>query len=139
MEKKDLVSLAVNAMQSAYAPYSGFTVGAALETADGTVYTGCNIENAAFTPTVCAERVAFFQAIRDGHRNFKQIAVVGGKNGNVTSFTAPCGVCRQVMREFCADDFLVLLYDGTDIRETTLGGLLPHSFSPADLSSDNAK
>lgn len=136
MDKKDLMKLAVNAMQSAYAPYSGFKVGAALETADGTVYTGCNIENAAFTPTVCAERVAFFQAVRDGHRKFTQIAVAGGRNGEINSFTAPCGVCRQVMREFCTDDFTVLLTDGSTIRETTLGELFPLSFSPSDLQNE---
>ena len=130
-----LMQLAVHAMRAAYAPYSGFTVGAALETADGTVYTGCNIENASFTPTVCAERVAFFSAIRDGHRQFAKIAVAGGKNGILTSYTAPCGVCRQVMREFCADNFIILLSDGTDIRQTTLGELFPQSFSPADLTA----
>ena len=134
MDKNDLIALAVNAMQTAYAPYSGFTVGAALETADGTVYTGCNIENAAFTPTVCAERVAFFQAVRDGHRAFRQLAVAGGKGGILTSFTPPCGVCRQVMREFCTDDFPVYLYDGETIRETTLGALLPLSFGPDNVA-----
>ena len=135
MTNKDLIDRAISAMASAYAPYSGFTVGAALLTADGQVYTGCNIENAAYTPTVCAERVAFFSAIRDGKRDFTKIAVVGGKNGNISSFTYPCGVCRQVMREFCDDDFIILTYNGEEIRETTLAALLPDSFSPKDLEN----
>ena len=135
MTNKDLIDCAISAMAFAYAPYSGFTVGAALLTADGQVYTGCNIENAAFTPTVCAERVAFFSAIRDGKRDFTKIAVVGGKNGNISSFTYPCGVCRQVMREFCGDDFIILTYNGEEIRETTLAALLPDSFSPKDLEN----
>ena len=135
MTNQELIDLAVAAMKSAYAPYSGFTVGAALLTADGQVYTGCNIENAAYTPTVCAERVAFFSAIRDGRRDFKKIAVVGGKNSALTSFTYPCGVCRQVMREFCADDFTILAYNGSETRETTLAALLPDSFSPRDLGN----
>ncbi|MBQ4353648.1 MAG: cytidine deaminase [Clostridia bacterium] len=133
MDKNTLVHLAVSAMQSAYAPYSGFMVGAALETADGTVYTGANIENAAYSATVCAERTAFFRAVHDGHRHFTKIAVVGGKDGVLTSFTPPCGVCRQVMREFCGDDFAVLLSDGEKIRETTLGALFPMSFGPEHL------
>ena len=135
MTNKDLIDRAISAMAFAYAPYSGFTVGAALLTADGQVYTGCNIENASYTPTVCAERVAFFSAIRDGKRDFTKIAVVGGKNGNISSFTYPCGVCRQVMREFCDDDFIILTYNGEEIRETTLAALLPDSFSPKDLEN----
>lgn len=130
---EELVKLAVKAMQSSYSPYSNFKVGAALLCDDGTVYTGCNIENAAYSPSVCAERVAVFSAVRDGHRKFAKIAVVGGKNGEISSYTTPCGVCRQVMREFCADDFAILLYNGKEIRETTLGELLPESFSPKDL------
>ena len=99
MTKEELARKAVEAMGHAYAPYSGYLVGAALLTADGTVYQGCNIENASFTPTVCAERTAFFKAIYDGKQNFRAIAVVGGKGGTVTGFFPPCGVCRQVMRE----------------------------------------
>ena len=104
MTKEELARKAVEAMGHAYAPYSGYLVGAALLTADGTVYQGCNIENASFTPTVCAERTAFFKAIYDGKRDFRAIAVVGGKGGTVTGFFPPCGVCRQVMREFCRPD-----------------------------------
>lgn len=100
MDSLALVSKACEAMKSAYTPYSGFKVGAALLTKGGKVYTGCNIENASYTPTICAERVAFFSAVRDGERDFCKIAIVGGKGGVISSFTYPCGVCRQVMREF---------------------------------------
>ena len=134
MTDRELVSMAEDAMTRAYAPYSRFQVGAALLCADGSVYTGCNIENAAYGPTVCAERVAFFTAVRDGERDFIKIAVVGGPEGGIRSFTHPCGVCRQVMREFCRDDFEILVFDGERIRRTTLAALLPDSFSPADLA-----
>ena len=134
MTNADLIALAAEMTRRSYAPYSHFHVGAALLCRDGRVWTGCNIENAAFGPTVCAERVAFFSAIRDGARDFERIAVVGGEEGRITSFTYPCGVCRQVMREFCGDDFAVIVSDGKEIREIALGDLLPHSFSPADLA-----
>ncbi len=129
MSAEELVKLAIKAMEGAYAPYSGYKVGAALLCADGTVYTGCNIENASYTPTVCAERTAFFKAVTDGHREFSAIAVCGGKNGVITDFFPPCGVCRQVMREFCREDFAIHLVDadGT-IRTRTLAQLLPDSF-----------
>lgn len=131
---EDLISLAKVARTRSYAPYSRFTVGAALVTAGGRVFTGANIENAAYSPSVCAERVAFFTALHAGARDFSAIAVVGGAAGEpLRSFTAPCGVCRQVMREFCADGFRVLMTDGEQIRETTLGALLPESFSPDNL------
>ena len=134
MTDRELVSMAEDAMTHAYAPYSGFQVGAALLCADGSVYTGCNIENAAYGPSVCAERVAFFTAVRDGKRDFRKIAVVGGPAGKIRSFTHPCGVCRQVMREFCRDDFIILAFDGEHIRSSTLITLLPDSFSPSDLA-----
>ena len=133
MTNENLISLAREMTRHSYAPYSRFCVGAALLCRDGRVYTGCNIENAAFGPTVCAERVAIFSAVRDGERDFERIAIVGGEEGRITSFTPPCGVCRQVMREFCRDDFIVVLSDGDRIREITLAALLPDSFSPADL------
>ena len=133
MTTDELMKITHSAMKKAYVPYSHFTVGAALLCSDGTVYEGCNIENASYTPTVCAERVAFFSAVRDGHRDFTKIAVVGGKDGNVTSFTYPCGVCRQVMREFCHDSFIVAVTDGETIIEHTLDDILPHSFTPDDL------
>ena len=128
MTPEQLNELAIEAMGHAYAPYSGYKVGAALLCADGTVYQGCNIENASFTPTVCAERSAFFKAIYDGHRDFAAISVCGGKDGMISGSFPPCGVCRQVMREFCDDDFKVyLIGDGTH-ETVTLSQLLPHSF-----------
>ena len=105
MTPEKLCELAREAMTHAYVPYSGYQVGAALLCADGTVYQGCNIENASYSPTVCAERTAFFKAVYDGHRDFAAIAVCGGKDGVITGAFPPCGVCRQVMREFCDDDF----------------------------------
>lgn len=135
MTDEELVSLAVAAREKAHAPYSRFRVGAALLCASGAVCTGANIENAAYSPSVCAERVAFFSAVHAGERDFTAIAVAGGPaDGGVSAFTAPCGVCRQVMREFCGPGFRILLTDGKEIRETTLGALLPESFSPEDLS-----
>ena len=129
MHSDKLVVLAKEAMLRAYAPYSGFKVGAALLCADGSIYQGCNIENAAYGPTNCAERTAIFKAVYDGHREFTAIAVCGGKDGSITSVCPPCGVCRQVMREFCGDDFLIYLVGAEDTVETyTLSQLLPCSF-----------
>ena len=132
MTYEQLCDLAKEAMGRAYAPYSGFKVGAALLCSDGTVYQGCNIENAAFGPTNCAERTAFFKAIYDGRRDFVAIAVCGGKDGVITGAFPPCGVCRQVMREFCGDDFKILMMNTKDFEMVTLADLLPHSFSPAE-------
>ena len=130
MTTEKLTQMAKDAMTHAYAPYSGFKVGAALLCADGTVYSGCNIENASFTPTVCAERSAFFKAIYDGHRDFTAIAVCGGKDGVITGAFPPCGVCRQVMREFCDDDFMIYMLTGENTYEGySLAQMLPHSFS----------
>ena len=128
MTPEQLIKLSKEAMTHAYAPYSGFYVGAALLCADGTVYQGCNIENASFSPTNCAERTAFFKAVYDGHRDFVAIAICGGKEGNITGAFPPCGVCRQVMREYCGDDFLVYLVDDTGYQTRTLSQLLPDSF-----------
>ena len=128
MTPQQLTQLAKEAMMRAYAPYSGFFVGAALLCSDGTVYQCCNIENAAYGPTNCAERTAFFKAIYDGHRDFKAIAICGGKAGKITGAFPPCGVCRQVMREFCDDDFLVYLVNETGFETRTLSQLLPDSF-----------
>lgn len=130
-----LVALAREARGRAYVPYSGFSVGAALLCADGTVYQGCNIENAAFGPTICAERVAVFKAVFDGKRDFAGIAVAGGRAGQeVTGLFPPCGVCRQVLREFCGLDFpLYLAKEDGKFETHTLGELLPISFSNADM------
>ena len=133
MTPEALAELAKEAMARAYAPYSGYKVGAALLCADGSVYQGCNIENAAFGPTVCAERTAFFKAIYDGHRAFTAIAVCGGKDGVITGMFPPCGVCRQVMREFCGDDFRIYLPTGNgSLQSLTLAELLPFSFSAGE-------
>jgi len=129
MKAEELIELAQEAMRHAYAPYSGFRVGAALLCADGSVYQGSNIENAAYSPTNCAERTAFFQAVYDGHRDFTALAVCGGKNGEITGFCPPCGVCRQVMREFCREDFVVYIAGPKgQYQERTLAQLLPDSF-----------
>ena len=137
MTKEELVSLAMEAMTHAYVPYSGYKVGAALLTSDGRVYQGCNIENASFTPTVCAERTAFFKAVYDGFQEFSAIAVVGGKNGEITGFFPPCGVCRQVMREFCGDDFTVYFGGANgEIMTLTLKDILPYSFSASEYMQD---
>ena len=124
MDHQSLLRLAEEARARGYAPYSGFFVGAALLCEDGTVYTGCNIENASYTPTCCAERVALFKAVSEGKRRFCAIAVTGSKNP-----CYPCGVCRQVLAEFCDGDLAVVLDDGEG-GETclTLDGLLPHGF-----------
>lgn len=134
MTDKELYDLAKNAMEHSYSPYSNCKVGAALLCENGKVYTGTNIENAAFGPTVCAERVAVFKAVSEGERAFSKIAVVGGKNGIINGIFAPCGVCRQVLREFCHDDFELLLGETEDSFKTvTLKDLLPLSFSPEDV------
>ena len=137
MTKEELVALAKEAMTHAYVPYSGYKVGAALLTKDGRVYQGCNIENASYTPTVCAERTAFFKAVYDGARDFAAIAVVGGKNGEITCFFPPCGVCRQVMREFCGDDFIIYFGGAeNEIKTLTLKDILPYSFSAGEYMQD---
>ena len=133
MTERELAKAAIDAMTRAYAPYSNFKVGAALLTADGRVFTGCNIENAAFSPTVCAERTAIFKAISEGKRQFTAIAVCGGKDGVITGAFPPCGVCRQVMREFCDDDFIIYLVHPQGYETRTLAQLLPDSFSVAAM------
>lgn len=132
----ELVRAAIAARENAYAPYSHFAVGAALLCADGTVYGGCNIENAAYSPGNCAERTAIFRAVFDGHRDFAAIAVVGGPQGQpISELCAPCGVCRQVMREFCDPaTFRILMgTSDTEFIESTLEELLPYSFGPESL------
>ena len=133
MTAEKLIDLAREAMTRAYAPYSHFHVGAALLCADGTVYQGCNIENAAYGPSNCAERTAIFKAVYDGHRDFTAIAICGGPSGVIHSPCAPCGVCRQVLREFCGDDLLIYLPGPTGYETATLGELLPRSFSGKNL------
>lgn len=130
MTPEKLMEKAIEAMGHSYSPYSGYKVGAALLCSDGTVYQGCNMENAAYSPSICAERTAIFKAVYDGHREFEAIAVCGGKNGVITGAFPPCGVCRQVMREFCRDDFKIYLSDARGTIQTyTMTELLPQSFS----------
>lgn len=129
MTPEQLAYTAKESMLFAYAPYSGYKVGAALLCADGTVYTGCNVENAAFSPTVCAERTAFVKAVSEGKREFTAIAVCGGKDGVIEGIFPPCGLCRQVMAEFCKPDFKIYLVTADSWQERTLAELLPDSFS----------
>ena len=127
---QELIRQAMEARKMAYAPYSGFFVGAALECKDGTVYTGCNIENASFSPTNCAERTAFFKAVSEGERDFQAIAIVGGKEGEMVA-PSPCGVCLQVMAEFCeaAQFEIIMARSEDDYTVRKLAELLPNSFS----------
>lgn len=136
MTHEELLKTAIEARENAYVPYSHFAVGAALLAKSGKVYRGCNVENAAYGPTNCAERTAFFTAVCAGEREFEALAICGGPAGKpVSELCAPCGVCRQVIREFCPDDFpIVLTTDGTKLYETTLVELLPLSFSANDLN-----
>lgn len=130
-----LIEKAIAAMNHAYVPYSNFRVGAALLAVNGKVYQGCNIENAAYTPTNCAERTAFFKAVSDGERSFRAICIVGGKDGVLTDYTAPCGVCRQVMMEFCNSDTfqIILAADNENYKIFTLKDMLPMGFGPDNL------
>ena len=133
MKKEQLASMAKEAMNYAYSPYSGYRVGAALLCKDGSVYTGCNIENAGYSSTNCAERTAFFKAISEGKREFAAIAICGGQDGVIEGVFPPCGVCRQVMREFCDDDFEIYLITKDGIESYTLSQLLPVSFQPETI------
>ncbi len=128
-----LMESAARAREFSYSPYSGYCVGAALLTADGRVFTGCNVENAGLSATNCAERTAIFKAVSEGVLDFTAIAVVGGRRGEVSPFCAPCGVCRQVLVEFCSPDMPVILGTPEDFKVYTLGEILPFSFTPADL------
>ena len=124
-----LVEKAISARGASYSPYSHFAVGAALLCSDGAIYTGANIENASFSPTICAERVAFFTAVHNNHKDFSAIAIVGGNAGEpISEFCPPCGVCRQVMSEFCKGDFKIILSDGKTNRIMTLDEILPARF-----------
>lgn len=134
MTNEELCSLAVNAMSNAYVPYSNYRVGAALLTKSGKIYTGCNIENASYSPTVCAERTAIFKAVSEGEREFVKIAVAGGKNGEISGEFPPCGVCRQVMAEFCNSNFEILVVKGENsFTEYKLSEILPFSFNPEHI------
>ena len=130
MTREELKAAAVTMLDRAYCPYSHFAVGAALECADGTVFTGCNIENAAFSPTICAERTAVAKAVSEGYTDFVRIVVAG----RCESFCVPCGVCRQVLREFAPDMEIICLNSKGEEQVFTLSELLPHSFGPEFLA-----
>lgn len=135
-DEKQLVLEAIKARQFAYAPYSRFTVGAALLSENERVFTGCNIESASYSPSVCAERTAFFKAVSEGERKFRKIAIVGGKAGEpIHHFCPPCGVCRQVMMEFCDPKTfqIILACDEKTMRRFLLEDLLPFGFGPETL------
>ncbi len=139
MDKKrieEMIDLAIEQLKYSYTPYSHFKVGAALLTRDGKLYMGCNIENAAYTPTNCAERTAFFKAVSEGEREFQAICVVGGKDGVLTEYAAPCGVCRQVMMEFCnPETFRIILATSKEQYDIfTLKEMLPLGFGPDNLA-----
>ena len=133
--RTQLIDKAFDMLKYSYTPYSRFKVGAALLAKNGTVYGGCNIENAAYTPTSCAERTAFCKAVSEGVTEFDAIAVTGGHEGNVTAFTTPCGVCRQVMMEFCNPETfrVIVAMDREHYREYALKELLPEGFGPENL------
>lgn len=136
MNDRDLIEAAARARKMSYSPYSGFAVGAALLCEDGSVFTGCNIENSAFSPTNCAERTAFFKAVSEGRRDFAKIAVVGGRADLATPeyCCPPCGVCRQVMKEFCKPDFeIIMAKSGDEYKIMTLSELLPASFDKREV------
>ncbi|MDO4459191.1 MAG: cytidine deaminase [Clostridia bacterium] len=136
MNYSDIIKESLRMREMSYCPYSGHAVGAALLTKDGRIYTGCNIESATYSPTICAERTAIFKAVSEGSMEFSAIAISGGPKGkNPTKYSFPCGVCRQVMAEFCTDDFIIIVCNSEDEYEVhTLGELLPHSFGKEDMS-----
>lgn len=134
MTDKELLMKAIEARSFAYAPYSDHKVGAALVGKSGKIYTGCNVENAAYTPTNCAERTALFKAVSEGETEFVAIAVVGGLGDKLSDVCAPCGVCRQVLAEFCAGDFKIVMGTPDKIVTSTLAELLPYSFGKVNLS-----
>jgi len=135
MDDKDLIREALRAREYSYSPYSGYQVGAALLCAEGKIYTGCNIENAAYSPTNCAERTAFFKAVSEGVREFRKIAIAGGPKGEIEQFAFPCGVCRQVMMEFCSPEkFEIIVAKSTgDYKVFHLKDLLCEGFGPGNL------
>ena len=130
MQETKLIQKAFDMLSFSYSPYSNFKVGAALLSKDGRIFGGCNIENSAYGPSNCAERTAIFNAVSQGIKDFSAICIVGGYNGEVKDYCPPCGVCRQVMREFCKPDFKIILAKSlTDFKTYTLQELLPESFS----------
>lgn len=134
MTDKELIELAIKAREFAYAPYSNHKVGAALVGKSGKIYTGCNVENAAYSPTNCAERTAIFKAVSEGEREFTAIAIVGGIGDKLSQLCAPCGVCRQVLSEFASGDLKIVMGTPDRITVSTLREILPYSFGKSNLS-----
>ena len=132
MDIKELIKKALEAQEKAYVPYSGFKVGAALLTKNGSIYTGCNIESASYTPTICAERTAISKAVSEGEQEIEAIAIVG----SLEQFTYPCGVCRQVIREFGKDATIIVAKNENEYKVYKLEELLPYSFGPEDLKKE---
>ena len=139
-EKQELIRMALKARESAYVPYSDFMVGAALRAEDGRVFTGCNVENAAFTPTSCAERTALFKAVSEGVTKFTDIAVVGSRRGEINQqITSPCGVCRQALFEFGGPELNVIMAKTPDdFMERSMDELLPFGFGPSNVAGNQA-
>jgi len=136
MNIPELIHKAIAAREFAYAPYSNFCVGAALLTKSGKIYTGCNVENAGYSATNCAERTAFFKAVSEGEREFAAIAIVGGPRGPLTEYCSPCGVCRQVMQEFCGPDFEIHMQKaGGGVFTVKLPELLPFGFTKDSMEA----
>ena len=134
MDKKDLFKMAKDAMKHSYAPYSNYNVGSSLLCKNGNVYDGCNVENASYSLTNCAERTALFTAIANGEKEFEAICIVGGKNGVITDYAMPCGACRQVLSEFCDENFKVYVgINENEIKEFRLYELIPYSFNKSKL------
>ena len=132
-DNQTLMRMAQEARNNSYSPYSHFRVGAALLAKSGKVYTGCNVENASYSVPNCAERTAFFKAVSEGERDFLALAIVGGREGETADFCAPCGVCRQVIAEFCGKDFKIVLGNEEKFEVYTLESLLPLAFTDKDL------
>ena len=132
MEAEKLIKMAIEAREKAYVPYSGFKVGAALLTKEGKVFTGCNIESASYSPTICAERTAIAKAVSEGYRDIDTIAIVG----SLEKLSYPCGVCRQMMREFGEDIKIIVAKSAEEYKEYTIRELLPESFGPEDLENE---
>lgn len=139
--RRELIGAALAARRFSYSPYSGYQVGAALLTESGRIFTGCNVENAAFGPTVCAERTAVFKAVSEGETKFAALAVTGSPRGKMTQFSWPCGVCRQVLAEFCDPERMEILVAKSeeDYESRSLGALLPEGFGPGNLAGFKEK
>lgn len=134
MKDRELLLLAIKAAKNSYSPYSNFRVGAALLSKSGKIFLGCNVENSAYGDTICAERTAFLKAISEGEREFEKIAIVGSKTDDFSAMALPCGSCRQVMSEFCDENFKIVLMDKNDVKVFTLSEIFPAPFNKNSLN-----